>query len=172
VEAVVFCGVQGGGKTRFFRQRFFDTHVRVNLDMLRTRRREAILIDACIRASQRFAVDNTNPTTEDRRRYVAPAVQARFRVIGYWFDVPLGTAIERNAARYGRERVLGQERGRDVPATGAPLARRGVRRGLPGSARSRALVHRGRDPQAAGIGGSRFGPFNGTWARVGAFSVI
>jgi len=106
VEAVVFCGVQGSGKTTFFRQRFFDTHVRVNLDMLRTRRREAILVDACIRASQRFVVDNTNPTVDDRRRYVAPAIRAGFRVIGYWFDVPLGEAIERNGGRSGRERVL------------------------------------------------------------------
>ena len=53
-------GIQGAGKSTFFKERFFDTHVRINLDMLKTRHREAILLDACIRAKQRFVVDNTN----------------------------------------------------------------------------------------------------------------
>ncbi|HWE94100.1 MAG TPA: hypothetical protein VG269_09070 [Tepidisphaeraceae bacterium] len=39
MEAVIFCGVQGSGKSTFFRERFFDTHLRLNLDMLRTRHR-------------------------------------------------------------------------------------------------------------------------------------
>ena len=42
VQLVVLCGAQGAGKTSFYRYRFFETHVRVNLDMLRTRARERI----------------------------------------------------------------------------------------------------------------------------------
>ncbi len=86
----------------FYKERFFDTHVRINLDMLRTRRREAILLEACLRAGQRFVVDNTNPTAADRRRYVVPARGRRFRLVAYFFDVPLEVALRRNAARPGR----------------------------------------------------------------------
>ena len=41
MEAVVLCGVQGSGKTTLFRDRFLATHVRVSMDLLRTRAREA-----------------------------------------------------------------------------------------------------------------------------------
>ena len=105
MEAVVFCGIPGAGKTAFYRERFFSTHVRVNLDMLRTRRREDILVRACLEAQQPFVVDNTNVTADERRRYVAPARGARFRVVAYFFDVPPCDAIARNAARPQRERV-------------------------------------------------------------------
>ena len=39
-EAAVFCGIQGSGKTTFYRARFAATHARINLDELKTRHRE------------------------------------------------------------------------------------------------------------------------------------
>jgi hypothetical protein len=105
VEAIVFCGIQGSGKTSFYRERFLETHVRISLDMLRTRRREAILVRACLEAQQRFVIDNTNPTVEERRRYVGPARGARFRVVGYLFEATPRQAIARNAERQGRARI-------------------------------------------------------------------
>src|SRR5918998_1033254 len=41
MEAVVLCGVQGSGKTTLYRDRFLDSHVRVSMDLMRTRHREA-----------------------------------------------------------------------------------------------------------------------------------
>ena len=99
MEAVVFCGAQGAGKTSFYRFRFFETHVRVNLDMLGTRTRERILVDACIAARQPFVVDNTNPTVEARRRYVEPAKAAGFEVVGYLFPATPREALAINARR-------------------------------------------------------------------------
>jgi predicted kinase len=105
MEAVIFVGVQGAGKTTFYRERFFDTHVRISLDMLRTRRREQLLLMACIEARQRFVVDNTNPLPNDRSRYIEPARQARFRVIAYSFQVALRDAIRRNNQRESKQKV-------------------------------------------------------------------
>ena len=105
VEVVVFIGIQGSGKSTFFTERFFDTHVRINLDMLRTRAREKRLVEACIAAKQRFVVDNTNPTRADRERYVPKAKAAGFRAIAYWFDIDLDECKRRNAARKGRKAV-------------------------------------------------------------------
>jgi hypothetical protein len=73
MEAVILIGIQGTGKTTFCRQRFFDTHVRLSLDMLKTRYREDLLISACIVAKQPFVVDNTNITQVNRERYIRPA---------------------------------------------------------------------------------------------------
>jgi predicted kinase len=98
-EAVVFCGVQAAGKSTFYRERFFETHVRINMDMLKTRTRERLLLDACILAKQPFVVDNTNPLAADRARYVQPARAAGFRVSGYFFRATTREAIARNKQR-------------------------------------------------------------------------
>jgi predicted kinase len=105
VQAIVFCGVQGAGKTSFYRYRFFETHVRVNLDMLRTRRRERILVEACIAALQPFVVDNTNPTPAERGRYLEPARAAGFKTVGYLVEVDAAVALARNAERAETQRV-------------------------------------------------------------------
>jgi len=85
MEAVVLIGIQASGKTSFYRQRFFATHVRISLDLLRTPERESALVETCLRIQQRFVVDNTNLTAAERARYLLPARAAGFRVIGYFF---------------------------------------------------------------------------------------
>ena len=105
MEAIVFCGLQGSGKTTLYRDRFLETHVRVSMDLLRTRAREADLLAWCLRTHTRFVVDNTNPTAADRARYVAPAREAGFRVIGYLVDALTDEALARNAGRAGAQRV-------------------------------------------------------------------
>ena len=105
MEAVVFCGTQGSGKTTLYRERVLDTHVRVSMDLLRTRAREAAFVRLCVESGQRFVVDNTNPTPADRGRYIEPARAAGFRVIGYLVEVDRSLALARNAERTGRARV-------------------------------------------------------------------
>lgn len=105
MEAVIFIGPQASGKSTFYRERFFKTHIRINLDMLRTRYREEALMQACLTTQQRFVVDNTNPLIEDRAGYIKAAKAARFRVIGYYFGSEVQACIRRNASRYGKERI-------------------------------------------------------------------
>ncbi len=102
MEAVIFIGIQATGKSTFYKERFYDTHVRINLDMLRTRNREDILLEACIRARQSFVVDNTNILASERARYIALARSAGFTVIGYYFQSRLQDALLRNQQRSGK----------------------------------------------------------------------
>ena len=120
MEAAVFIGIQGAGKTTFYLAHFFRSHVRIGLDMLRTRHREAILVRACIEAKQRFVVDNTNPSVAERARYLTPARAAGFRTVAYYFPPDVEACLERNAGRPERERVpakglLGTRRRLEVP---------------------------------------------------------
>jgi predicted kinase len=105
MEAVIFVGVQGSGKTSFYRERFFDTHVRISLDMLRTRHREQLLLAACLQGRQPFVIDNTNPLASDRVRYIAPARAAGFRIVIYFFETSLRDAIRRNNQRRGTQKI-------------------------------------------------------------------
>lgn len=105
MELVLFIGIPGSGKSTFYAQRFLNTHVRVNRDMLRTENRERILIEACLRAKQPFVVDNTNVTREKRAAYISLAKEAGFRVVGYFFDCGVDEALKRNEQRAGKARV-------------------------------------------------------------------
>lgn len=105
MEAVIFMGIQASGKTTFYCRKFFRSHLRINLDMLKTRHREKLLLDACIRMKQSFVVDNTNPTREDRRRYLEPAGGSGFKVTGYYFSSVLSECLERNRNRAEDERI-------------------------------------------------------------------
>lgn len=99
MELVIFIGMQACGKSSFYKERFFDTHVRVNLDMLKTRHREKVLFDACLAAKQPAVIDNTSPTPQDRQRYIGPARAAGFRVVGYCFESDLDACRIRNDQR-------------------------------------------------------------------------
>jgi predicted kinase len=105
MEAIVLCGVQGSGKTSLYVERFVDTHVRVSLDVLRTRAREEALVRLCLESGQRFVVDNTNATPADRARYVQPARAAGFRTIAYLVEIDVAEALARNAQRPDGRRV-------------------------------------------------------------------
>jgi hypothetical protein len=62
MEAIIFSGLPGSGKSSFYKERFFNTHVRISLDLLKTRYRETRILEACLETDQRFVIDNTNPT--------------------------------------------------------------------------------------------------------------
>jgi predicted kinase len=98
-EAAIFTGVPAAGKSTFYRERFFETHVRINMDMLKTRRRERLLLEACLLAKQPFVVDNTNVLAAERARYIEPARAAGFIVTGYFFRATTREAIGRNKNR-------------------------------------------------------------------------
>jgi len=104
-EAVVLMGLQGSGKSHWVRHHLFDSHVRINLDTLRTDHREQVLLHACLAVGQSFVIDRTSPLRARRARYHALAHAAGFRTRLVWFDVPVARALERNAQRTGRARV-------------------------------------------------------------------
>ncbi len=54
MEAVLFIGIQATGKSSFYLERFSRTHVRINLDMLKTRHRETLLLKACLQGKIPF----------------------------------------------------------------------------------------------------------------------
>ena len=96
---MIFIGIQGCGKTTFYKERFFETHVRVSRDMLKTKPRERILLGACLAAKQPFVLDNTNPLASQRAEIIGPARAAGFRVIACYFRCGLRQALWRNRRR-------------------------------------------------------------------------
>lgn len=105
MQVVILMGIQGSGKSTFYRKRFSDTHVRINLDMLRTRHRERTLFEACLACDQHVVIDNTNPTAADRARYIGPAKVVGAEITGYYFSSRVSEAMRRNVEREAAQRV-------------------------------------------------------------------
>ena len=105
MQAVIFSGVQASGKTTFYAERFLATHVRISMDLMRTRHRERRFLETCLQTGQRFVVDNTNPTAADRRPYVEAALWAGYEVAGYEFRPTARDALARNDGRSATTRV-------------------------------------------------------------------
>lgn len=102
--AYIMIGIQGSGKSEFCR-RYLPGTTRVNLDALKTRNNEKRMIADCQTRGVDYVVDNTNPTREDRARYIPAAKAAGYRVIGYFMQSRLQDCIARNNSREGKEVV-------------------------------------------------------------------
>ncbi len=105
MECVLLIGIPASGKSSFYAARFATTHLRLNLDMLRTRHREAEFLATCLRTQQPFVVDNTNVSAVERARFLVPARAAKFRVVGYYLASKVDECLPRNAARLGEARI-------------------------------------------------------------------
>jgi predicted kinase len=104
-EALIFTGLQGSGKTTYFKDHFAATHEHISRDVLQSAEREAALVSECIRAGRSFVVDNTNGSRAQRAAYIREAKGAGFQVRSYFFDTPLRTAIGRNNHRTDKKPI-------------------------------------------------------------------
>ena len=105
MEAVLFIGIQATGKSAFYLEKFYRTHVRINGDMLKTRHREELLIRACLEGKTPLVIDKMNLTQAERAAYITLAKAAQFKISGYFFQSELAPALLRNARREQPERV-------------------------------------------------------------------
>ena len=50
-------------------------------------------------------IDNTNPTVQDRSKYIGPAKHLGYRILGIQIDIPIEMAIARNNARNSQKPI-------------------------------------------------------------------
>jgi predicted kinase len=105
MQAIIFTGIQATGKTTFYLQNFFDTHVHISMDKLKTRNKEQLFMQTCFDTQTQFVVDNTNPTKEERKKYIEAAHQYKYKVVGYFFCSDVQDALIRNAKREGKKNI-------------------------------------------------------------------
>jgi len=75
------------------------------MDLLKTRNRESRFIDLCIETQQGFVVDNTNPSKADREKYISKIKNAKYKLIGYYFQSKIEESLARNESRQGKQRI-------------------------------------------------------------------
>ena len=105
MQLIIFTGVQASGKSSFYLLNLAHSHLRINLDMLKTRHREDMIFEACLASKTKMVIDNTNPTKADRARYIQRAKDASFEVISYYFETDLNSTLQRNSHRMGKANI-------------------------------------------------------------------
>lgn len=105
MQLILFTGVQASGKSTFYQHYFYHTHLRINLDMLKTRHRENMIFEAALASKTKIVIDNTNMRQIDRARYIQRAKALGFQVISYYFETDLDSTLQRNAQRSGKANI-------------------------------------------------------------------
>jgi predicted kinase len=109
LECVVLIGLPASGKSTFYRERLASTHVHISKDNFPNARNRSQhqrdLIERALAAGQSVAIDNTNPTIEDRAAIIAQARSHGAQIVGYYFDTATRDCVARNRGREGRARV-------------------------------------------------------------------
>ncbi|KXX67045.1 AAA family ATPase [Flammeovirga sp. SJP92] len=105
MQAIIFIGIQASGKSTFYKNNFFNSHIRISMDQLNTRNKESQFLATCFKTQSRFVVDNTNPSKVEREKYIQQAKENKYEVVGYYFSTPIHEALKRNDLRTGKEKI-------------------------------------------------------------------
>jgi predicted kinase len=109
MDMIILVGLQASGKSTFYRTQFASTHAYVSKDLLRNKKRPAILqqqlVEEALQAGRSVVIDNTNPTPEDRAPLIALGHQYGAQVIGYAFEIQVKRSLAWNAPRTGTAHV-------------------------------------------------------------------
>ncbi|MDE6983782.1 MAG: AAA family ATPase [Lachnospiraceae bacterium] len=100
----VMTGIQASGKSTFCRA-YLSEYVRINLDTLHTRNKENSAMEEAFCAGKNMVIDNTNPTAEERRKYILKAKEHGYKVVGYFMQSRVQECIARNELREGKAKV-------------------------------------------------------------------
>lgn len=120
MEAIIFVGIQASGKSTYYKNNLFNTHLRISNDLLKTKNREKLLLEFCKYTNMPFVVDNTNFSKEIRRHYLNFCKEIEFSVKCYYFKTDLQRSILWNSKRIGNDRIpdvgiLGTHKKMEIP---------------------------------------------------------
>lgn len=104
-QLVLLMGIPASGKSTFAALHMPHGHVRISLDMLHTRAKEAKMFSDALSMRQDVVVDNTNVLQAERQRFIGPAKEAGYEVTGYFFRSVISECLRRNALRTGNARI-------------------------------------------------------------------
>ena len=103
-DMVIIIGIQGSGKSTFHAAKYPD-YTRINLDTLRTRKKEKDALRLAISRKENIIIDNTNPTKADRVKYIEVGKASQYKITGCFMESEPEDCIERNNNRTGKEKI-------------------------------------------------------------------
>ncbi len=100
----IMIGIQASGKSTFCRN-YLSGYDRINLDTLHTRNKESQAMNEAFETKKDMVIDNTNPSVEEREKYIRSAKENGYKVVGYFMQSKLQECIARNEKREGKAKI-------------------------------------------------------------------
>src|SRR5262249_14106357 len=102
-ELVIFVGLPGSGKSTYYFANFAASHAHVSKDLMKGARKldqaQNAMIEIALASGKSVVVDNTSPSAAIRAPLIAQGRRHGARVIAYYFDCSVKTALLRNQQR-------------------------------------------------------------------------
>lgn len=99
-QLVVLMGLQGSGKSSFYRKHLAGTHELVSKDLMKNKKQKALIQARLIRKylgeGKSVVVDNTNLSTKLRKELIHLGHEFEVPVILYYFPITVQESILRN----------------------------------------------------------------------------
>lgn len=99
MEMIILVGIPASGKSSFYKELFFNSHIRISMDLLNTRNKEGKLLQYCFETQSKMVIDNTNVSKESRKKYIELAQRNKYEIVGYYFESNIQDCLERNKNR-------------------------------------------------------------------------
>lgn len=101
----ILIGIQASGKSSFA-NRFLGNCTHISLDQLNTRRNEETALKvALLIMKENCVIDNTNPTRQERQKYIDLGKKAGYKIVGLYFRSAINECIKRNDKRFGKAKI-------------------------------------------------------------------
>lgn len=101
----ILIGIQASGKSSFA-NRFLGNCTHISLDQLNTRRNEETALKvALLIMKENCVIDNTNPTRQERQKYIDLGKKAGYKIVGLYFRSAIDECIKRNDKRFGKAKI-------------------------------------------------------------------
>lgn len=100
----ILMGIQASGKSTFAHT-VLTNCVYISLDQLNTRNKEQIALQNALQTGGNCVIDNTNPTQQERKKYIDLAQKNGYKTIGIYFRSVVAECSVRNANRLGKAHV-------------------------------------------------------------------
>jgi predicted kinase len=109
-ELIIFVGLPGSGKSTYYFSHFAATDVHVSKDLMKNVRnrdtKQNAMVEEALASGKSVVIDNTNASAAIRAPLIAIGKRHGARIIAYYFECSVKTALMRNQQREeGRGRV-------------------------------------------------------------------
>ncbi len=105
-ELIIFVGIPGIGKSSYYNKHYIDTHLRINLDSLKTRSREWGIFTRAVEYETSIVIDNTNLYVKSRVKYIEHVKNKGYVIKCVVFPHDLELSLSRNK---NRDRVVPEQ---------------------------------------------------------------
>lgn len=98
-QMIMTVGIPACGKSTYIKKHFYDTHMRVNLDMIKQGHKEHTILTSIMSTGINVVIDRTCLTANIRKQFINLALIYEYSIDVYDFEYDIEECIKRDKTR-------------------------------------------------------------------------